>query len=641
MKVICLYLLLVLVNVGSLFGQSSAFTYQGKLNDGGSPANGQYDLVFRIFDTDTNPTPLAPEQIVDNVPVTAGIFNVELSFDFGPFTTIAAQWIEVGVRPGASTGSFTRLTPRQHITSSPYSMQSAFSAFATIADTATNADNAANAANADAVGGTPAALIIKEGDLRLTDARPPTADSPSYVNINPAAPQPGGFDVVGNARIGSTIDVFGVATLRSNVNVFGTINGNGSGIVNVDAAKLGTFPAADYTRFKWNVVVGNQQAVSNNGYVFDTNAAVEVTLPSAPNVGDIVRVALTGGGTFLVKPNAGQTISRPEDLTASWVDVGPIRSWQSISMSADAAKLFAVQDGGSIWQSIDSGQTWTPVGPSPVQWSQIVSTDGGTKVYATEIRPFPAPMNLYTSTDSGATWSTPVPLPAGAGRLASSSDGTNLAFVGVSDRIYTSTNSGASWTPHESVRQWSDVASSANGLKLVAAHFQGQLYTSTDGGVNWTPRETNRNWGTLASSADGSVLVATVASTGQVFVSTDSGVIWTERPNFPGSSIGDVAMSADGRKIATVSNSARIHMSSDFGVTWGGPPTIGGWTSIASSADGNTLAATAAGMGGRQIYLRRSNIFTGGVRGYGSIELIHMGGGKFLIVNSVGALTFQ
>src|SRR5207302_4141308 len=28
----------------------SGFTYQGRLKDGGSPANGQYDIVFTLFD---------------------------------------------------------------------------------------------------------------------------------------------------------------------------------------------------------------------------------------------------------------------------------------------------------------------------------------------------------------------------------------------------------------------------------------------------------------------------------------------------------------------------------------------------------------------------------------------------------------
>ena len=31
--------------------QSTTFTYQGRLTDGGTPANGMYNMQFRIFDT--------------------------------------------------------------------------------------------------------------------------------------------------------------------------------------------------------------------------------------------------------------------------------------------------------------------------------------------------------------------------------------------------------------------------------------------------------------------------------------------------------------------------------------------------------------------------------------------------------------
>ena len=33
------------------FAQNTAFTYQGKLTDGTGPANGQYDLQFKLVDS--------------------------------------------------------------------------------------------------------------------------------------------------------------------------------------------------------------------------------------------------------------------------------------------------------------------------------------------------------------------------------------------------------------------------------------------------------------------------------------------------------------------------------------------------------------------------------------------------------------
>ncbi len=117
----------VLILCSNSFGQTSAFTYQGKLNENGGVANGQYDLTFRLFDTDTSMTPVAPDVIVENIQVTDGIFTVELSFSTTPFRDLSGNWLEISIRPGASTGAFSTLSPRQKITSSPYAMQSAFS----------------------------------------------------------------------------------------------------------------------------------------------------------------------------------------------------------------------------------------------------------------------------------------------------------------------------------------------------------------------------------------------------------------------------------------------------------------------------------------------------------------------------------
>src|SRR5260370_14124839 len=40
----------------SVHAQGTAFTYQGRLNNGGNPANGNYDLTFTLFTSTTPPT---------------------------------------------------------------------------------------------------------------------------------------------------------------------------------------------------------------------------------------------------------------------------------------------------------------------------------------------------------------------------------------------------------------------------------------------------------------------------------------------------------------------------------------------------------------------------------------------------------
>jgi hypothetical protein len=44
----------LLISIASVPAQGTAFTYQGALKSGGSPANGNYDLEFSLFDAATS-----------------------------------------------------------------------------------------------------------------------------------------------------------------------------------------------------------------------------------------------------------------------------------------------------------------------------------------------------------------------------------------------------------------------------------------------------------------------------------------------------------------------------------------------------------------------------------------------------------
>ena len=98
-----------------------AFTYQGQLNDGGSPADGEYDFEFRLFDDPNGPGQVGSTVAKENVVVDTGIFTVQLDFGNSVFTG-EARWLEIGVRPGAETGDFTPLSPRQELKPTPYAL---------------------------------------------------------------------------------------------------------------------------------------------------------------------------------------------------------------------------------------------------------------------------------------------------------------------------------------------------------------------------------------------------------------------------------------------------------------------------------------------------------------------------------------
>ncbi|MCC6269071.1 MAG: hypothetical protein IT300_16000 [Dehalococcoidia bacterium] len=99
----------------------SSFTYQGRLTDAGSPANGTYDLRFILYDADTAGASVGTTQTKDDVTVTNGLFGVELDFGAGAWNG-DARWVEIAVRPGASAGTYTVLSPRQPISPTPYAL---------------------------------------------------------------------------------------------------------------------------------------------------------------------------------------------------------------------------------------------------------------------------------------------------------------------------------------------------------------------------------------------------------------------------------------------------------------------------------------------------------------------------------------
>jgi len=97
----------------------TAFTYQGRLTDGGSPAHGLYDLEFTLFDS-VGSLVAGPITFPDHA-VSNGLFTVYLDFGSTPFQG-SARFLEIGVRPGGSMDPFTTLSPRQELKATPYAL---------------------------------------------------------------------------------------------------------------------------------------------------------------------------------------------------------------------------------------------------------------------------------------------------------------------------------------------------------------------------------------------------------------------------------------------------------------------------------------------------------------------------------------
>jgi len=121
-KTLTVLLLSFLALVGSeatVFAQGTAFTYQGRLNDGASPANGTYDLTFSLFNVSSGAGQVGNTFTNSATAVSNGLFTVTL--DFGANFPGAGRWLEIGVRTNGG-GAFATLSPRQPLTATPYAL---------------------------------------------------------------------------------------------------------------------------------------------------------------------------------------------------------------------------------------------------------------------------------------------------------------------------------------------------------------------------------------------------------------------------------------------------------------------------------------------------------------------------------------
>lgn len=114
---------LLMAGVASAAAQTTSFTYQGRLTDGSAAASGSYEMEFKLYDALAGGAQVGSTVSNSAVTVTSGIFVVSLDFGTSPFTAGASRWLEISVRKAADAPGFTVLSPRQELTTSPYSIR--------------------------------------------------------------------------------------------------------------------------------------------------------------------------------------------------------------------------------------------------------------------------------------------------------------------------------------------------------------------------------------------------------------------------------------------------------------------------------------------------------------------------------------
>ena len=110
------------MQLSTAYAQDPGFTYQGRLNDGGVPANGVYDFRFSIYNgAETNATSTLSFTEVDNVATSNGLFTAQIPAPIWVFNG-EGRWLAIEVRTNA-TGEFTMLHPWTEITPTPYAVR--------------------------------------------------------------------------------------------------------------------------------------------------------------------------------------------------------------------------------------------------------------------------------------------------------------------------------------------------------------------------------------------------------------------------------------------------------------------------------------------------------------------------------------
>lgn len=307
-------------------GQTTAFTYQGQLSDSGVSANGSYDMQFSLFDLAQNGSQQGATVTLTSVPVTNGIFTVQLDFGSNVFTGNDAQFMQIAVRPGGTSGTFTSLLPRVPLTPTPYAIRANSAAAADSATTATVAATANSATNAAQLGGIQANQYVLTTDSRL---------NPTNYVLNGTSQQAANFNISGDGTVGGTLSANAVnAATQYNIGgnpvLFASTNNTFVGVQIGTGGSLNTIVGAQAGKTNTgnnNVIIGAQAGEVNTG---TDNTIIGVIAGEANTSGEenifIGRSAgqsnTTGGFGVFVGSGAGANSTSPSNNVFIGGDAG-------------------------------------------------------------------------------------------------------------------------------------------------------------------------------------------------------------------------------------------------------------------------------------------------------------------------------
>ena len=625
-------------------GQGTAFLYQGQLGSGGSPAIGNYNFTFTLYNAVTNGTPVSGTLTNYDVPVNKGLFTTTLDFGTNEFTG-PSIWLQIGVCTNGQT-NFTTLSPLQPVLPTPYAI---FANSASHLVGVLAASQLSGTLPSSAFAGYTNTVALTNGGNLFDGSFTGNGGAVTNVNVTNLTGVLADSQLPNNTAYLNSNQTFTANNTFNGANVFTNLYGNsfsgsffGNGLVG------------------WTVVSGaSVQAQIDHGYLLTDSQLVTVTLPATANPGDIVRIACAGASGWQLAQNASQSVvGNFMTYAKTWRQSGAqALNWTSIASSSDGTRLAAAGYSSDIYLSTDSGKTWTGSSADnagTLDWTGVASSSDGTILAAVA-----ADNGIYVSSNSGSTWKVVGSASVLWDGVASSASGSNLVASTYGSYLYVSANGGTSWSQGENASgqaitaSWTAVASSASGSQMYATYIGG-IYSSANSGVNWSATGAPGDyWVAIASSANGTRLIAAATnSTGGVYISSNSGASWSQV--LPTGTWTAVASSSDGGKLVAVTKGGAVYTSSNWGASWQNNAMTAQWESVASSSDGSTVAAginntvTTSGLYG--IYTAASTaqmVTTAGANGSlsgsqgSAAELQYIGNNQFMPVSFSGTLWAQ
>lgn len=235
-------LFLILAGATAANGQSTSFTYQGRLTDGSTAANGNYDLQFALFDSLSGGAQVGSTQTLNTVAVSNGVFNVSLDFGANAFPG-ASRFLEISARPSTG-GAFTLLSPRQQITSTPYAVRS---------------------------------LIASSADSVPASGVP--AGSGNYIQNSTSPQASSNFNISSNGTIGGTLIAggnVGIGTTAPTAKLSVIATGNGARVLQLGTERAWVFKQLGTGAATALELTGDDPNNNNKNFIINTDGSVGI-----------------------------------------------------------------------------------------------------------------------------------------------------------------------------------------------------------------------------------------------------------------------------------------------------------------------------------------------------------------------------